>query len=98
MAGWSSEKMLPSTGGRSMLRLILLLNEGAAGGQQGIGRQGSAQVQRERSGRVTARWAEAAHHIRHHRASNRKMLSAERRRAASDGAQVLRTARALSSI
>ena len=97
-ASWASVKMLPSFGGLSKLRLILLLNEGAAGGQQGIGKQGSAQVQREWSDTVAARWAEVPHLIRLDPASIWKMLSAERRRAASDDARRLPTARALSSI
>ena len=75
------EEVPRSTGRMSMLRPILLLNEGDTGGQQGIGRQGSAQVQRERSDTVAARWAEVPHLIRLDRASNWKMLLAGRRRA-----------------
>ena len=44
--------MLLRISGPSQLRPILLLNECAAGGQQGIGGQGSTQVQRERLGAV----------------------------------------------
>ena len=80
------EDVLPSTGGRSRLRLILLLNEGDTGGQQGIGRQGSAQVERERTGVVAARWVEAGHLTLHLRASKRKILSVDGRRAASESA------------
>ena len=61
----------------SELRPILLLNECAAGGQQGIAGQGSAQVQRERSDRVTAWWAEAAHRIRLDHPPNWKMPPSE---------------------
>ena len=56
------------------------------GGQQGIGRQGSAQGWLERSGAVAAGWAEATHLIRHHLSSNWKIMSAGRSHAASDDA------------
>ena len=82
----------------SELKVILLLNEWDTGGQQGIERQGSTQVQQERSGRVASWWAEVPHLIRLDRASNWKMLSAGRRRAASDIVPTLPTSRALSSI
>ena len=79
---------------KSKLRPILLQNEGAAEGQQGIARQGGACEHAQRSGMVAAQWAEAAHLIRHHRASMWKILSAERRRAGPDGAGGCFTARA----
>ena len=75
-ASWASVEMFLRISGPSELRPILLLNECAAGGQQGIGGQGSTQVQRERSDRVTAWWAEAAHLIWLDLPSIRKILSA----------------------
>ena len=75
-ASWASVEMLLRICAMSELRLVLLLNEWDTRGQQGIGRQGSAQMQRERSDRVAAWWAEAAHRIWLDHPPNRKILSA----------------------
>ena len=74
---------LPRIGSRPNLRLILLPNEGAAQGQQGIASQESARISEERDGRVAAHRAEAAHLFRPVGAPICTILSAERRRAGS---------------
>ena len=63
-----------------MLRLILLANEAAAQGQQGIALQDGAREFDARDGRVAARRAEAAHLFRLVGAPTCEILSAERRR------------------
>ena len=73
-------------GSRSKLRAILLLNEGAAVGKQGIAWQGGAREQGERSGMIAAHGAEATHLFRLHGARVTTMLSAGRRLDASEGA------------
>ena len=73
---------------------ILLANGCNTEGQQGITWQIRAHLLDERHCIVAARWAEAAHLIRQHLASNWLMLPAERRRERPDGARVLPTARA----
>ena len=60
----------------SELKVILLLNKWETGGQQGIGRQGSAQWQRQRPGRVAAGWVGAWQLTRHDNSSNWKMPDA----------------------
>ena len=60
----------------SELKVILLLNKWETGGQQGIGRQGSAQWQRQRPGRVAAGWVGAWQLTRHDNSSNWKMSDA----------------------
>ena len=69
--------------GRSQLRVILLPNEAAAEGQQGIAWQKRAREHGRRSRVLTAHRAEAAHHFPLLGALVMKMLSAERGRAAS---------------
>ena len=61
---------------KSKLRPILLLNEGRRSAQQTIARQGSAQRQRQRPGRVAAGWVEAWQLTRHDNSSNWKMSAA----------------------
>ena len=70
-------------GGRSQLRAILLPNEAAAEGQQGIAWQKRAREHGRRTRVLTAHRAEAAHHFPLLGALVMKMLSAERGRAAS---------------
>ena len=75
-ASWAPASSLPRIDGMLKLRLILLLNEGRRSAQQTIARQGSAQWQRERSGRVAAGWVEAWQLTRHDNSSNWKMSAA----------------------
>ena len=57
----SSEQRIAS---RSKLRPVLLANEGAVQGQQGITSREGAQVGEEKHGRVPAHRAEVAHFFR----------------------------------
>ena len=75
-ASWAPTSSLPRIDGRLKLRLILLLNEGRRSAQQSIARQGSAQWQRQRPGRVAAGWVEARQLTRHDNSSNWKMSAA----------------------
>ena len=74
-----------SSARKTRLRPISLRNEGVADSQQGIRRQGSARMQGKRHGRVAAHWEEHAHHFPLLGARISKIMSAERRRTASDG-------------
>mgnify|MGYP006903400573 CR=1 FL=1 len=73
-------------GGRSQLRAILLPNEAAAEGQQGIACQKRACKHGRRSRVITAHRAEAAHHFSLLGALVTKMLSVWRRRGTSEHA------------
>ena len=76
-----------SSARKTKLRPISLRNERAWHRQSAghIRRQGSARMQGKRHGRAAAHWEEHAHHFPLLGARISKIMSAERRRAASDG-------------